>query len=233
MDVWCKLAGKTLALFARKWSCSGTMENPTRIGFLVFCLIVREASGCFEWSKNTSPLSPCAEFTEAPWNTETDENKNLRRYASMMRQSLIFQLVSCLGISWCVWPSYPQDNILGRCTMLLMHWKPSRTTHMIIHHSLMLAGPTLRFQNFNLIWQCGAPQTLKTLSLTFRALPHPGPAVGLGGRGGPRPVGQNLEAVLPQVLSLDKDVSLAFPSPLPLSNRPLGTKYHAAGSWKT
>lgn len=75
------------------------MENPTRIGFLVFCLIVREASGCFEWSKNTSPLSPCAEFTEAPWNTETDENKNLRRYASMMRQSLIFQLVSCLGIS--------------------------------------------------------------------------------------------------------------------------------------
>ena len=46
-----------------------------------------------------APVQNLHEFTEAPWNTETDKNKILRRYASMMRQSLMFQLVSCLGIS--------------------------------------------------------------------------------------------------------------------------------------
>lgn len=75
-----------------------------------------------------------------------------------------------------------------------------------------IATNNYRHQNFADISWWGASKILSILSITTifvlpfdstaRALPHPGPAVGHGVHGGPRPVGQNLEAVQPQDMCL-------------------------------
>ena len=51
--------------------------------------------------------------------------------------------------------------------MLLMNWKPWRTTHMITHHWLMLAGPTLRSdktQPHLTVWCPSNPQNFVSYS---------------------------------------------------------------------